>query len=48
MREMFQLLGEVYREDKKEFFGSIGFVVLWALMFYFMFWFFIPTFAYDM
>lgn len=47
MKEMFKVLGEAYREDKKEFFGSIAFLILWVLMFYFLLW-FGATFAYDM
>lgn len=47
MREMFKVLGEAYREDKKEFLGSVLFVVLWACLFYFLMW-FGATFAYDM
>jgi hypothetical protein len=47
MKEMFQLLGEVYREDKKEFFGSIAFMIGWVCLVYFLFW-FRAMFAYDM
>ena len=48
MKEMITTLVEVYKEDKKEFFEGITFVILWAMMTYFLLWFFIPTFAYDM
>lgn len=47
MKEMFNTLAEVYREDKKEFFGSIAFIIVWAALLYFLLW-FGATFAYDM
>lgn len=48
MKEMVMTLVEVYQEDKKEFFQGITFMVLWVLITYFLLWFFIPTFAYDL
>ena len=48
MKEMIMTIVEVYKEDKKEFFEGITFMLLWCLMTYFLLWFFIPTFAYDM
>ena len=48
MKDMIKLIIEVYKEDKKEFWESIFSMILIAATFYFMFWFFIPTFAYDM
>ena len=47
MKEMFNVLLETYRDDKKEFFGGIAFVILWAVLLYFLLW-FGATFAYDM
>jgi hypothetical protein len=34
MKNVFNVFREVYKTDKKEFFGSIAFVILWALMTY--------------
>ena len=48
MKDMVTTLVEVYQEDKKEFFQGITFMVLWVLITYFLLWFFIPTFAYDL
>jgi hypothetical protein len=48
MKDMITTLVEVYQEDKKEFFQGITFMVLWVLITYFLLWFFIPTFAYDL
>lgn len=48
MKEMIMTIVEVYKEDKKEFFEGITFIIMWCLMTYFLLWFFIPTFAYDM
>jgi hypothetical protein len=48
MKEMITTIVEVYKEDKKEFFEGITFIILWAMMTYFLLWFFIPTFAYDL
>lgn len=48
MKDMIKLIIEVYKEDKKEFWEAIFSMILIAATFYFMFWFFIPTFAYDM
>ena len=47
MKEMFNTLVEVYREDKKEFFSGIAFIIVWAALLYFLLW-FGATFAYDM
>ena len=47
MKEIFNVLSEVYREDKKEFFGGIAFIILWGALLYFLLW-FGATFAYDM
>lgn len=48
MKEMITTIVEVYKEDKKEFFEGITFIIMWCLMTYFLLWFFIPTFAYDL
>ena len=48
MKEMIMTIVEVYKEDKKEFFEGITFIIMWCLITYFLLWFFIPTFAYDM
>ena len=48
MKEMIMTIVEVYKEDKKEFFEGITFIIMWCLVTYFLLWFFIPTFAYDM
>lgn len=48
MKEMIKTLVEVYKEDRKEFIESITLMIMWCLMTYFLLWFFIPTFAYDM
>ena len=48
MKEMIMTIVEVYKEDKKEFFEGITFIIMWCLMTYFLLWFFIPTFAYDL
>ncbi len=48
MKEMIKTIIEVYKEDKKEFWDGILSLILIVATFYFMFWFFIPTFAYDM
>jgi hypothetical protein len=48
MKDMISTFVEVYKEDKKEFFQGITFMILWAMMTYFLLWFFIPTFAYDL
>jgi hypothetical protein len=34
MKNVFNTFREVYREDKKEFFGSIAFIIVWAVMTY--------------
>jgi ABC-type multidrug transport system fused ATPase/permease subunit len=47
MKEMINTLVEAYKEDKKEFFGSLAFMVLWAVMTWFLLW-FAGTFCYDM
>lgn len=48
MKDMINTFVEVYKEDKKEFFQGITFMILWMAVTYFLLWFFIPTFAYDM
>ena len=48
MKDMIRTIIEVYKEDKKEFWDGILGLILIVATFYFMFWFFIPTFAYDM
>ena len=34
MKNVFNVFREAYKADKKEFFGSIVFVILWSLMTY--------------
>ena len=34
MKNVFNTFREAYREDKKEFFGSIAFVIVWSVMTY--------------
>jgi hypothetical protein len=34
MKNVFNVFREVYATDKKEFFGSIAFVIVWAGLFY--------------
>ena len=48
MKDMINTFVEVYKEDKKEFFEGITFMIMWLAVTYFVLWFFIPTFAYDM
>ncbi len=48
MKDMIKTIIEVYKEDKKEFWEVIFSMILIVAVFYFMFWFFIPIFAYDM
>jgi predicted nucleic-acid-binding protein len=48
MKDMIKTIIEVYKEDKREFWDAIFSLILIIGTFYFMFWFFIPTFAYDM
>jgi hypothetical protein len=48
MKEFIETFVWVYKNDRKEFWGGIFGMVLIVILFYFMFWFFIPTFAYDM
>ena len=48
MKEIIETFVWTYKNDRKEFWDGILGVVLIGLTFYFMFWFFIPTFAYDM
>ena len=47
MKEMFNTIREVYKEDKKEFFESIIGVTLVFVMMWFLLW-FQGTFCYDM
>ena len=47
MKEMINTLVQTYKEDKKEFFGSLVFMIMWAVMTWFLLW-FAGTFAYDM
>jgi hypothetical protein len=48
MKEFIETFVWVYKNDRKEFWEGIFGMVLIVILFYFMFWFFIPTFAYDM
>lgn len=48
MKEIIETLVWTYKNDRKEFWDGILGAILIGLTFYFMFWFFIPTFAYDM
>ena len=48
MKDMISSIVDLYKEDKKEFWDIIFSITLIIATFYFMFWFFIPTFAYDM
>ena len=48
MKEIIETLVWTYKNDRKEFWDGILGVTLIGFWFYFMFWFFIPTFAYDM
>lgn len=48
MKEMISSIVDLYKEDKKEFWDIMFSMILIIGTFYFMFWFFIPTFAYDM
>jgi hypothetical protein len=45
---MISSIVDLYKEDKKEFWDIMFSMILIIGTFYFMFWFFIPTFAYDM
>ncbi len=47
MKEMFQLIVEVYREDKKEFWDGILGTILVVSVSIFLLW-FAGTFCYDM
>ena len=48
MKEFIETFVWTYKNDRREFWDGILGVILIGLTFYFMFWFFIPTFAYDM
>jgi hypothetical protein len=48
MKEFMETFVWTYKNDRKEFWEGIFGMVLIVILFYFMFWFFIPTFAYDM
>lgn len=48
MKEFIETFVWTYKNDRREFWDGILGVILIVLTFYFMFWFFIPTFAYDM
>ena len=36
MKNVFKVFREAYAEDKAEFFGSIAFIIVWAVMTYFL------------
>ena len=48
MKEFIETFVWTYKNDRREFWDGILGAILIVLTFYFMFWFFIPTFAYDM
>lgn len=48
MKEMYNSLKESFIEDPKEFLSLFGVVTFLVLFTWFMFWFFIPNFAWDM
>jgi hypothetical protein len=48
MKEFIETFVWTYKNDRREFWDAILGAILIGLTFYFMFWFFIPTFAYDM
>jgi hypothetical protein len=48
MKEIYKVLQEAYEDNPKEFWGGIGTLCIIVLFSWFMFWFFIPNFAYDM
>lgn len=48
MKEMLESFQWAWKYDRKEFVTGILFVIGWLAMVWFMFCFFIPTFAYDM
>ena len=47
MKEMFSVLKEQWKEDPKEMIYSILFMIGWAALMYFLFW-FGSIFCYDM
>jgi hypothetical protein len=48
MKEMYNSLKEAFVEDPKEFLSGLGMLSFIILFTWFMFWFFIPNFAWDM
>ena len=48
MKEMYNSLKESFVEDPKEFLTGLGTLSFIILFTWFMFWFFIPNFAWDM
>lgn len=48
MKEMYNSLKEAFIEDPKEFLSGLGMLSFIILFAWFMLWFFIPNFAWDM